>query len=262
MPLSFLVRLVGGDHDLDLLDEVFTTTLASTLRTVSEHSATRFPTGIKTSSSSSPTARPSSPGCAVSARHREAGGSMPVGGGRRWARGVVLARRYARTRWESGSACRRSPKPTVDDRSPGLVAWKRIPGQLRPFCLVVSGWVGLFLAVNLVVRLSGVAARWAGKDPRVHDDSWPDIRNLRVVGDRLLVGGATSLEQYRGLAERDVTLVIDMRTGGSGHLAPEPSRPRHQPRGGGREPGGRRATRPVRLGQVNPLTTSASRPVG
>ena len=67
---------------------------------------------------------------------------------------------------------------------------KRIPRQLRPFCLVVSGWVGLFLAVNLVVRLNGVAARWAGKDPRVHDDSWPDIRNLRAVGDRLLVGGA------------------------------------------------------------------------
>ena len=79
-------------------------------------------------------------------------------------------------------------------------AVKRIPRPLRPLCLVVGGWLALFLAVNLVVVLIGVAARWAGKDPRVHDDRWPDITNLRVVGDRLLVGGETSLEQYRDLA--------------------------------------------------------------
>jgi protein tyrosine phosphatase (PTP) superfamily phosphohydrolase (DUF442 family) len=96
---------------------------------------------------------------------------------------------------------------------------KRIPRPLRPFCLVVGGWLALFLAVNIVVLLIGVAARWAGRDPRVHDDRWPDIRNLRVVGDRLLVGGETSPEQYRELAERDVTLVIDMRTGGGADLS-------------------------------------------
>ena len=90
---------------------------------------------------------------------------------------------------------------------------KRIPRPLRPLCLVVGGWLVLFLAVNLVFLLGGVAARWAGKDPRVQDDRWPDIRNLRIVGDRLLVGGETSPEQYRELAEDDVTLVIDMRTG-------------------------------------------------
>ena len=98
-------------------------------------------------------------------------------------------------------------------------AVKRVPRPLRSFGLVVGGWLALFLAVNIVVRVIGLAARWAGKDPRVHDDSWPDVRNLRVVGDRLLVGGATSPEQYRELAERDVTLVIDMRTGGSADLS-------------------------------------------
>jgi uncharacterized protein (TIGR01244 family) len=92
-------------------------------------------------------------------------------------------------------------------------AMKRMPRLLRPLCLVVGGWLALFLAVNLVIFLSGVAARWAGKDPRVHDDRWPDITNLRVVGERLLIGGETSPEQYRELAERDVTLVINMRTG-------------------------------------------------
>jgi uncharacterized protein (TIGR01244 family) len=91
---------------------------------------------------------------------------------------------------------------------------KRIPRPLRPLCLVVGGWLGLFLVVNLVILLTGVAARWAGKDPRVHDNRWPDITNLRVVDDRLLIGGETSPEQYRDLAERNVTLVIDTRTGG------------------------------------------------
>jgi protein tyrosine phosphatase (PTP) superfamily phosphohydrolase (DUF442 family) len=91
---------------------------------------------------------------------------------------------------------------------------KRIPRPLRPLCLVVGGWLGLFLVVNLVILLSGVAARWAGNDPRVHGNRWPDITNLRVVDDRLLIGGETSPEQYRDLAERNVTLVIDTRTGG------------------------------------------------
>jgi protein tyrosine phosphatase (PTP) superfamily phosphohydrolase (DUF442 family) len=96
---------------------------------------------------------------------------------------------------------------------------KRIPRPLRLPCLIVGGWLALFLAVNLAILLSGVAARWAGKDPRLHDDRWPDITNLRIVGDRLLIGGETSPEQYRELAERDVTLVINMRTGGSADVS-------------------------------------------
>jgi uncharacterized protein (TIGR01244 family) len=89
---------------------------------------------------------------------------------------------------------------------------KRIPRPLRPVCVVVGGWLGVFLVVNLVFVLTGVAARWAGKDPRTHDDGWPGITNLRLVDDKLLIGGETSPEDYRRLAERDVTLVIDART--------------------------------------------------
>lgn len=94
-------------------------------------------------------------------------------------------------------------------------AIRRIPRPLRPLCLVAAGWLGLFLAVNVVVVAAGVAARWAGKDPRLHGDGWPAITHLRLVDDRLLVGGETTPEQYRELAERDVTLVIDARAGGA-----------------------------------------------
>jgi uncharacterized protein (TIGR01244 family) len=90
----------------------------------------------------------------------------------------------------------------------------RIPRPLRPVCLVLGGWVGLFLAVHLVILLTGLVARWTGKDPRLHDDRWPGVTHLRQVDDRLLVGGQTTPEEYEGLAERGVTLVIDARAGG------------------------------------------------
>jgi protein tyrosine phosphatase (PTP) superfamily phosphohydrolase (DUF442 family) len=90
---------------------------------------------------------------------------------------------------------------------------KRIPRPLRPVGAVLGGWLGVFLVVNLALVLTGVAARWAGKDPRYHGDGWPGITNLRLVDDVLLVGGETTVADYRRLAERDVTLVIDTRTG-------------------------------------------------
>jgi uncharacterized protein (TIGR01244 family) len=74
-------------------------------------------------------------------------------------------------------------------------------------------WVGVFLVVNVFLLLTGVAARLAGKDPRLHDDSWPGIPNLRQVDDRLLVGGQPSDEDYRALAAKGITLVIDLRPG-------------------------------------------------
>jgi uncharacterized protein (TIGR01244 family) len=92
---------------------------------------------------------------------------------------------------------------------------RRVPGPLRPVLVTLGAWLGVFLAVNLVILVSGVAARWSGNDPRVHGDGWPGITHLRVVDDRLLVGGETSPEQYADLAERGVTLVIDTRTGGA-----------------------------------------------
>jgi uncharacterized protein (TIGR01244 family) len=92
---------------------------------------------------------------------------------------------------------------------------ERIPRPLRPLCVALACWLGVFLAVNLVILGAGVGARWAGKDPRLHAaDGWPGITHLRQVDDRLLVGGETTPEQYRQLAEHGVTLVIDARAGG------------------------------------------------
>jgi protein tyrosine phosphatase (PTP) superfamily phosphohydrolase (DUF442 family) len=76
-----------------------------------------------------------------------------------------------------------------------------------------AAWLYLFLVVNVVLLLSGVAARVAGNDPRLHDDNWPGIANLRMVDDHLLVGSQPSVDDYRALAARSVTLVIDLRAG-------------------------------------------------
>lgn len=92
---------------------------------------------------------------------------------------------------------------------------ERIPRPLRPLCVAVAGWLGLFTAVNLVILGAGVVARWTDHDPRLHGRGWPGITHLRLVDDRLLVGGETTPEQYRELAEHGVTLVIDVRTGGA-----------------------------------------------
>jgi protein tyrosine phosphatase (PTP) superfamily phosphohydrolase (DUF442 family) len=79
--------------------------------------------------------------------------------------------------------------------------------------MVAAAWLYVFLVVNGLLLVSGVVARAAGNDPRLHDDSWPGIPNLRMVDDQLLVGGQPSIDDYRALAAQNVTLVIDMRTG-------------------------------------------------
>ncbi|MGH9209119.1 MAG: fused DSP-PTPase phosphatase/NAD kinase-like protein [Acidimicrobiales bacterium] len=90
----------------------------------------------------------------------------------------------------------------------------RIPRRpLQILGLVTGAWLGVFVTVNATITLAGFGARWAGKDPRLHDESWPSIRHLRLVDDGLLVGGQTTTEEYRGLVEHGVTLVIDVRTG-------------------------------------------------
>jgi uncharacterized protein (TIGR01244 family) len=89
----------------------------------------------------------------------------------------------------------------------------RAPRPLRAAAFVAGGWILVFLVVNLTFVLAGLVARWAGKDPRLHDDSWPGITHLRMVDDKLLVGGQTTIEEYRELADHGVTLVIDARTG-------------------------------------------------
>jgi uncharacterized protein (TIGR01244 family) len=75
----------------------------------------------------------------------------------------------------------------------------------------LAGWLGLFVVVNIVILLAGVAARWAGKDPQLRSDDWPGITHLREVDEKLLVGGQTTIEEYRELKEHGVTLVVDVR---------------------------------------------------
>ena len=79
--------------------------------------------------------------------------------------------------------------------------------------IVAGAWLYLFLVVNALLLLSVVVARASGNDPRLHDDTWPGIPNLRMVDDRLLVGAQPSDDDYRALAAHGVTLVIDLRAG-------------------------------------------------
>lgn len=88
----------------------------------------------------------------------------------------------------------------------------RIPQPFRAVLTVLAGWLGVFIVVNVVILLVGVIARWQGKDPQLRSDDWPGITHLRQVDDHLLVGGQTTLPEYKELAEEHgVTLVVDVR---------------------------------------------------
>jgi uncharacterized protein (TIGR01244 family) len=87
----------------------------------------------------------------------------------------------------------------------------RIPRPLRWIGLAAGSWVGLFLLLQVVLFVVGVAARGAGKDPQLHDDEWPDITHLRMVDDKLLFGGQTTADEYAQLVDHGVTRVIDVR---------------------------------------------------
>jgi uncharacterized protein (TIGR01244 family) len=89
----------------------------------------------------------------------------------------------------------------------------RVARAGRHLLRVAVRWVAVFAIVNLLILLVGVAARAAGKDPRLHDQAWPGIPNLRMVDNHLLVGGQPTEEDYRALAAKGITLVIDLRPG-------------------------------------------------
>jgi protein tyrosine phosphatase (PTP) superfamily phosphohydrolase (DUF442 family) len=79
---------------------------------------------------------------------------------------------------------------------------------------LVVGWLGAYAVVNLGMLLLAAMARRTGKDRRAHGAGWPNIHNLRVVDDRLVIGAQPTPEHYRELASRGVTGVINLRTGG------------------------------------------------
>jgi protein tyrosine phosphatase (PTP) superfamily phosphohydrolase (DUF442 family) len=82
---------------------------------------------------------------------------------------------------------------------------------LRWLGIALGSWLGVFVLVNVVVLLLGAAARASGKDPQLRDDEWPDITHLRMVDDKVLFGGQTSLAEYRELVDHGVTRIIDVR---------------------------------------------------
>jgi uncharacterized protein (TIGR01244 family) len=77
--------------------------------------------------------------------------------------------------------------------------------------VVLGSWVGAFVVFQCWVLLAGAASRAAGKDPQLYDDDWPDITHLRMVDDKLLLGGQTTLAEYAQLVDHGVTRVIDVR---------------------------------------------------
>lgn len=90
----------------------------------------------------------------------------------------------------------------------------KVPRPARPVLWVLGGWLGLFVVVNAVILLVGAISRWTGHDPQLRSDDWPGITHLRLVDDHLLVGGQTTLPEYKELAdEHGVTLVVDVRPG-------------------------------------------------
>jgi len=99
---------------------------------------------------------------------------------------------------------------------------RRMSRVLRMIGVGLLAWLGTFVMVNVVILLAGVAARWSGKDPRLHSTDWPGITHLRRVDEKLLVGGQTTIKEYAELADHGVTLVIDVRGGSGGdHDDPE-----------------------------------------
>lgn len=99
---------------------------------------------------------------------------------------------------------------------------ERIPRPLRLAGMVVGGWLGVFVLVNLVIFVAGFVARRTDHDPRLHGEGWPAVRHLRLVDDKLLVGGQTTETEYRALKERGVTRVIDVRSGSRSDRGDDP----------------------------------------
>ena len=91
---------------------------------------------------------------------------------------------------------------------------RRIPRLLRVPLYLLGSWLALFAIVNVVIVLAGVASRWAGKDPQLRDDDWPDISHLRLVDDTVAFGAQPTPEDYEALADHGVTTVVDFREGG------------------------------------------------
>lgn len=99
-----------------------------------------------------------------------------------------------------------------DHSSPGSRRGTRW-GWLRPVAWVLGGYVGLAVLSTGIMFAGVVVTRALGHDPRANDETLPRIKHLRWVDDKLLAGAQPHREDYAGLAELGVSLVVDVRTG-------------------------------------------------
>lgn len=88
--------------------------------------------------------------------------------------------------------------------SPG-VRWITVRRTLRRLAL---GLVGVLVAGNLTILAAFGATRLSEPEPELAIEG---IHNVRMVDAKLWRGDAPSAEGYRGLAEREVTTVVDLR---------------------------------------------------
>lgn len=93
----------------------------------------------------------------------------------------------------------------------------------RPLFLSTVAYAGLVILSNTVVIAGMIGVRLAGGGYDVEDRTLRRIHNFRIVDDRLWVGAQASEGQYRQLAARGVTLVVDLKTGAPGDERDDPA---------------------------------------
>jgi protein tyrosine phosphatase (PTP) superfamily phosphohydrolase (DUF442 family) len=78
---------------------------------------------------------------------------------------------------------------------------------------ILGGYIALAVLSTGIMFAGVMVSRALGNDPRAHDDSLPRIKHLRWTDDKLLAGAQPSRNDYAGLADLGVSLVVDVRTG-------------------------------------------------
>jgi protein tyrosine phosphatase (PTP) superfamily phosphohydrolase (DUF442 family) len=98
------------------------------------------------------------------------------------------------------------------DHSPTRKGWGRWR-WLRAIAGVLGGYIALAVLSTGIMFAGVMVSRALGKDPRADDDSLPRIKHLRWADDKLLAGAQPNRNDYAGLADLGVALVVDVRTG-------------------------------------------------
>jgi protein tyrosine phosphatase (PTP) superfamily phosphohydrolase (DUF442 family) len=84
---------------------------------------------------------------------------------------------------------------------------------LRIVAWVLGGYLALAVLSTGIMFAGVVVSRALGNDPRANDESLSAIKHLRWADRKLLAGAQPTREDYAGLADLGVSLVVDVRTG-------------------------------------------------